>query len=314
MDDLHVDALARGLASSGTRRRVLTGLATLPVVGGLLGILDADDAEAGGRMRKKRRRRRKNKQKNRCQPDCAGTCGGASDGCGGTCGDTCPAGQVCAGESCEACDVCASGCAHATIQAAIAAASAGDTIRLCAGTYALAADETIDIDKALTIIGAGAGKTGSIIDGQQLARSTAVVRVRRVDPLELRSLSITGGKRLGADGDRGGGIENSGQLTLTRVRVTGNQSSAGGGIWMETSSRLTLNAGTAVTRNTAVNDGGGIFSNGALILNAGSSVTENDAGAGGGGILVAQGSLTIEPGATLADNEPNDCFGTGCPT
>ncbi|MBL8129589.1 MAG: hypothetical protein JNM64_18275, partial [Chloroflexia bacterium] len=94
MDDLHVDALARGLASSGTRRRVLTGLATLPVVGGLLGILDADDAEAGGRMRRKRRRRRKNKQKNRCQPDCAGTCGGASDGCGGTCGDTCPAGQV----------------------------------------------------------------------------------------------------------------------------------------------------------------------------------------------------------------------------
>ncbi len=325
MDDLHFDTLARGLAS---RRRLLTGLASLPVLGGLLGLLDADDAAAGGRhkRRKKRhkhgsgRRRRKNthKQKNRCTPECAGTCGGASNGCGGTC-SACPAGQVCAGTSCQVCDVCASGCAHATIVAAIAAASAGDTIRLCAGTYALAAHETIVIDKPLTIIGAGAGQSGSIIDGQKLARATAVLATLPVGPIELRNLTVTGGNRTGgANPDWGGGIQNFGGLSLAGVRVTENQAAAGGGLWNADDGWLTLNAGTAVTHNSStVGGGGGIANFGVLALNAGSSVTDNEAaatGATGGGIRMFGGRLTIETGVTLANNEPDDCSGTGCPT
>ena len=54
-----------------------------------------------------------------------------------------------------------------------------------------------------------------------------------------------------------------------------------------------------------------------LALNAESSVTDNEAtasGATGGGIRMFGGRLTIETGATLANNEPDDCFGTGCPT
>lgn len=56
--------------------------------------------------------------------------------------------------------VCASGCDHTSIQAAIDAATAGDTINVAAGTYAPTA--TINVNKAVTLIGAGQGVT--IID------------------------------------------------------------------------------------------------------------------------------------------------------
>lgn len=58
-------------------------------------------------------------------------------------------------------DVCPSGCSYATIQGAVTAAAAGDTITIAAGTYTLTAQ--ILINKPLTIIGAGEDQT--IIDG-----------------------------------------------------------------------------------------------------------------------------------------------------
>jgi len=57
--------------------------------------------------------------------------------------------------------VCPSGCAYDSVGAAVAAASAGDTITVAAGTYTEPA--TIHVTMPLTITGAGAGAT--IVDG-----------------------------------------------------------------------------------------------------------------------------------------------------
>ncbi|HVW90625.1 MAG TPA: hypothetical protein VHC01_14270, partial [Gaiellaceae bacterium] len=59
-------------------------------------------------------------------------------------------------------NVCTSGCPYTSIQAAVTAASAGDTIEVGAGTYA----ESVTVGKSLTILGAQAGndarsRTGS---------------------------------------------------------------------------------------------------------------------------------------------------------
>ena len=93
MDLRHFDALAKALSAGPSRRRLLTGLAALPVVGGLVGILGEDDVEAGGRRRRRKKahkhgkgRRRKPRRRNKCTPSslaqtCAGKCGSVTNNC-----------------------------------------------------------------------------------------------------------------------------------------------------------------------------------------------------------------------------------------
>ena len=108
--------------------------------------------------------------------------------------------------------------------------SGADTITLPAGTYTLSiagagedanATGDLDITDDLTIIGANARLT--IIDGNGLDR---VFEVFDGTTVHISDLTITGGS-----GDRdsfGGGIFNSGTLTLTNVSVSDNRTSEGG--------------------------------------------------------------------------------------
>ncbi len=244
------------------------------------------------------------------------SCGEWPDGCDGTlqCG-SCGTGQLCDDGACPACDVCASGCAHRTVQSAIEAAGSGATIRICPGTYGrtYATGEVARIFKNLTLVGAGSGANGTILDGGGTGSGIGSVVAVSSSTVELRDLSVTRGVFTSIS--VGGGIRTSGaKLTLTRVRVHGNAATQGGGI-ITSSSTLTLND-TTVTKNSAESGGGILNVNlGTVILNAGATVTENTASRSGGGIENL-GTVIRNPGSSVTGNISTDCVdvnsGTGC--
>ncbi|MFN8663138.1 MAG: hypothetical protein U0075_14720 [Thermomicrobiales bacterium] len=117
MDLDRLDAVARSLASAGSRRSLLGMLAAVPVAGGLLARLAPEDAEAKERRRrrKQRHKRRKNPGRNKkkgCKPRgrgkvCAGRCGLVTNR--QTCGKTVDCGSCACPEPCGACLICQTG-------------------------------------------------------------------------------------------------------------------------------------------------------------------------------------------------------------
>jgi hypothetical protein len=98
-------------------------------------------------------------------------------------------------------------------------AAPGDTIVIPACTITLTGSAALEVQKDLTIQGAGPSQT--IIDGHGTNR---VVHVHATVTVAISRLTIRNGPGGGLVG--GGGVFNEGTLTLTRVAVTGN--SAGG--------------------------------------------------------------------------------------
>ena len=111
MDARHFDALTRTLSEAGSRRGLLGLLAALPLVGGLVALLDPDEIDAHGRRRRRKKRhkhgkgrRRKHHHKKKCKANslaktCAGKCGQVKNNCKKT--------VDCGACACEPpCDVC----------------------------------------------------------------------------------------------------------------------------------------------------------------------------------------------------------------
>ena len=122
-----------------------------------------------------------------------------------------------------------SGQSYGTLQEAVAAASAEDTLKVKGTCYG-----TTRIAKNLTIVGeSGYGSGQATLDG---AKSGSVVTVERGVTAAITRLTITGGS-----GSPGGGI-------YSGKRVEGQADS------------VILNDSSSVTRNTAGGDGGGIYS------------------------------------------------------
>ncbi len=190
---------------------------------------------------------------------------------------------------------CATGVGTCTLRAAIQEANeqGGGTINLNPGTYVLAiapnnalplaATGDLDVYGELTISGGGAEKT--IVDGGGLDRVFAVQVSARVT---ISDITIRNGQAL--PGNDGGGIWNSGNLTLENVTVAGNKTRSdatlsadapGGGIFNAATLQL---RNCAITGNTAADMGGGIHNKGIMTVLQSTIATNTAATDRGGGI------------------------------
>ncbi len=117
--------------------------------------------------------------------------------------------------------VCAAGCDYSTITAAVSAAAAGDTISIEAGTYP---ENSILVDKPLTLVGAGAGET--IVDGENLTNyaRAGVFNVRvpatGTGAITISGLTITNAGRTGTGTTKFGISMSSPQAATSISAVT----------------------------------------------------------------------------------------------
>jgi hypothetical protein len=190
-------------------------------------------------------------------------------------------------------------CSTSDLQTAIDNAPPGATLAvsgMCLGSYT--------IGKNLTLVGRGP----AVLDGQQAG---TVLTISAGATVGLSQMTITDGNGNGTGfaGD-GGGIENSGTLTVSESAVSNSAASNGGGIFNDSNAALTLNQ-TTVSGNSGTVFGGGIYNNGMMTLNQ-SSVSENSATYGGGGIFSCCGFSPVTLiQSTISDNAATTGSGGG---
>jgi hypothetical protein len=180
-----------------------------------------------------------------------------------------------------------------TIAVALTKAAPGDTISIGAGVYM----ENLQIDKSVTIRGAGAALT--TIDGGATDRVISTVAANPAHTIQITSLTIRNGRT--AYGDDGGGVANdiNTSLTLAGVVIHDNAASQGGGIL--NSGTLTITASLIRHNQTFQYGGGGIENFGVLRL-ANVTISDNTAFTSGGGIDQELGALAILTNVTLSGN------------
>jgi hypothetical protein len=165
----------------------------------------------------------------------------------------------------------------------------------CDGAQTVVTEFEIVIDNDVILDGAG----DLTVDGNEEHR---VFSVPEGVTAELRGLLIRGGSALVGDVLEvyGGGIENSGELTLINTKVLGNSAASGGGV---------ANGGTLTLVNSVVsgnsgerptfNGGGGIINGGTLTLV--NSVVSANSGYVGGGIS-SGGTMTLVQSTVSGNN------------
>jgi hypothetical protein len=101
----------------------------------------------------------------------------------------------------------------------------------------------------------------------------------------------------------GGGIFDSGTLTIVDSTVSDNVATVdGGGLWSEGVVSVT---GGAISGNVAGADGGGIYLQEATLELIDVELSDNEAASGGGGLFNWRGVVTVE-GSTVGDPDPTD--------
>lgn len=182
---------------------------------------------------------------------------------------------------------------YGTIQGAINCALGGDTIDIAAGTY----NETLSIDKAVTLIGDDDGTT--LIDAQGAG---SVVEITNPVEVTLVRLTLTGG-----EAPNGGAINTyGGSVIIADSDITGNTATVGGGA-------ISTYEGDIELRNSAVSDNSVTVET--VILPPQELPDDADYGGGeplappvrpqttanGGGIATYSGDITVID-STISDN------------
>ena len=194
-----------------------------------------------------------------------------------------------------------------TLRAAVQEANAqplGSAVHvgLPAGHYLLTLGELDVISSTVIISGAGAATT--VVDAESHSR---VLRVSAGSTVGLGLLTLTGGATPARSS--GGGLYNSGTLTITNSAIRGNTASGGGGLYNNGTLTIT---NSAIRGNTA-SDGGGLYNNGTLVITnsairgntsdglynkgiltiANSAIISNTTSFSGGGLASEGGALAI---------------------
>jgi hypothetical protein len=175
----------------------------------------------------------------------------------------------------------------------------GDTVRVAIGTYTGTGNEVVLLTMFANLSGgwdaAFTAQSGmSTLDGQGVRRGLSVFGGSGT----VEAFIIQNGTLF----NTGGGIYNSGTLTLTKSIVRGNAADFGAGI--SNAGTLTLNDST-VSGNTAATFGGGILNNGPLTLNN-STVSGNMSIEFGGGGIANSGGVLILNNSTVSGNSTPD--------
>ncbi len=164
----------------------------------------------------------------------------------------------------------------------------------CNGPTIVKTTAEIVIEQPVTLDGEGL----LTIDGDGDHRIFKV----RAAPVELRSMTLTGGLATGGGRESDGGAiyQDAYRLTLVNTTVTGNQAERwGGALFGSYSGKLVLIDST-ISNNTANSEGGAIFTNIDLNLIR-STVSGNSSGGFGGGIAISGGTTTLT-NSTLSGN------------
>ena len=178
---------------------------------------------------------------------------------------------------------CSGGKDHTTIQAAVNAASSGDTILVSDCTYS----EKVTIDGKNITIKSVNGAAATFIDGGGAGGS--VVKFQNGANSTLNGFTVQNG----AGGTLGGGIYVTGSSpTIISSTITSNTATQyGGGIYVAASaSALTITNSTISSNTTGTLDGAGLYlGSGASAVISGSTFSSNTA-RNGGGITMAAGA------------------------
>jgi len=155
---------------------------------------------------------------------------------------------------------------------------------------------TITLDSALPAIGDTTGRTDIIGPGAGiLAVSGGAARVLEIS--EGSTAGVSGLTLSGGHANDGGGVRNSGSLSLVECVIAGNVADRGGGIFSD--GQLTLMQCTVADNSATGGYGGGLYLAGSYSTISGGSVEGNtatstyNADAFGGGVFIQGGNVLI---------------------